>query len=111
MVDDRGHELDADYHGEPDGPHIALILESRSGRNPPQPPRNGDYNPVLELLLARLGKLDALLVDALLDTGYTQRLGMPEAARRLIKSPVPLAQEPDTALLRRQMGNTQAQRK
>jgi hypothetical protein len=109
MVDDRGHELDADYHGEPDGPHIALILESRSGRNPPQPPRNGDYNPVLELLLARLGKLDALLVDALLDTGYTQRLGMPEAARRLIKSPVPLAQEPDTALLRRQMGNTQAQ--
>jgi hypothetical protein len=69
MVDDRGHELDADYHGEPDGLHIALILESRGGRNPPQTPRNQDYNPVLELLLARLGKLGAELVDALLDTG------------------------------------------
>jgi hypothetical protein len=109
MVDDRGHELDADYHGEPDRPHIALILESRSGRNPPQPPRNGDYNPALELLLARLGKLGAVLIDVLLDTGYTQRLGMPEADRRLIKSPIPLALEPDMALLRRQIGNAQAQ--
>jgi len=108
MVDDRGHELDADYHGEPDRPYIALILESRSGRNPPEPPRNGDYNPVLELLLARLGKLGAVLVDVLLDTGYTQRLGIPEADRRLIKSPVRLALEPDMATLRRRIGNAQA---
>ena len=108
MIDDGGQELDADYHGEPDRPHIALVLESRSGRNPPQPPRNGDYNPALELLLARLGKLDAVLVDALLDTGYTRRLGMPEADRRLIESPIPLALEPDMALLRRRMGNAQA---
>ena len=108
MFDDRGRELDADYHGEPDGPYIALILGSRSGRNPPQPPRNGDYNPVLELLLARLGKLGAVLVDALLDTGYTQRERVPEADRRLIKSPIRLAMEPDMALLRRRMGNAQA---
>jgi len=108
MVDDRGHELDADYHGEPDRPYIALILESRSGRNPPQPPRNGDYNPALELLLARLGQLGAVLVDVLLDTRYTRGLGMPEADRRLIKSPIPLALESDTAGLRRQIGNAQA---
>lgn len=108
MIDDRGRELDADYHSEPESPHIALILESRSGRNPPQAPRNRDYNPALELLLTRLGRLGAVLVDALLDTGYTQRLGIPEADRRLIESPIPLALEPDMALLRRQIGNAQA---
>jgi hypothetical protein len=109
MVDDRGQPLDADYYGEPDGPHIALILKSRSGRDPPEPPRNGDYNPALELLLARLGTLGAVLVDVLLDTDYvTQRLGMPEADRRLIKSPIRLAVEPDMALLRRRIGNAAA---
>ncbi len=107
MVDDRGHELDADYHGEPDGPHIAIILESRSGRKPP-PARNQDYIPAQELLLARLGKLGAVLVDALLDTGYTQRLRMPEADRRLIESPIQLALEPDMNLLRRRIGHAQA---
>jgi hypothetical protein len=111
MVDDRGHPLDADYYGEPDGPYIALILKSRSGsgQNPPQPTRNRDYNPALGLLLARLGELGAVLVDVLLDTDYvTQRLGMPEADRRLIKSPIQLALEPDMALLRRRIGNAAA---
>ena len=107
MVNDRGHELNADYDGKPDGPHIAVILKSRSGRET-RPYRNGDYNPALELLLARLGKLDAVLVDALLDTDYT-RERIPEADRKLISSPIELALEPDMALLRRRLGNAQRQ--
>jgi hypothetical protein len=108
MVDDRGHELNADFYGEADGPHIAVILKSYSGRNRPQPPRNGDYNPALELLLARLRKLHAVLADALLDTDYT-RDRLPEADRKLITSPIRLALEPDMALLRRRIGNAQRQ--
>ena len=52
--------------------------------------------------------LDAVLVDALVDSRHTQALGVPEAERRLIQAPIRLALEPDTDALRRRLGTAQA---
>ena len=108
LVDDRGQVLAAEYLAEPDGTHIALILESRSGMSGSRAARNPDYNQALTVLLARLGALDAVLVDALVDSRHTQQLGVPEADRRLIGAPIRLARVPDMVALRRRMGSTQA---
>jgi hypothetical protein len=100
MVDDHSRVLDAEY--------LALIMESRSGISGRRAARNPDYNRGLTILLARLGKLNAVLVDALVDSRHTQDLGLPEADRRLIQAPVRLALEPDTDALRRRLGTAQA---
>ena len=71
-------------------------------------PRNPDYNRALTILLARLGMLNAVLVDALVDSRHTQDLGLPEADRRLIQAPIRLALEPDADALRRRLGTAQA---
>jgi hypothetical protein len=104
LTDDSGRCLDADYLIEPDGGHLALIMESRSGTSRSRAPRNPDYNRALTVLLAGLGALDAVLADALVDSRYTQNLGLPEAGRRLIQAPVRLALEPDPGALRRHLG-------
>jgi hypothetical protein len=108
LVDDHGNVMDAEYLIEADGGHLALIMESRSGMSGRRAPRNPDYNRVLTILLARLGKLNAVLVDALVDSRHTQDLDVPEAARRLIQAPIRLALEPDTDALRRRLGTAQA---
>jgi uncharacterized protein DUF3883 len=108
LVDDRGRALSAEYLVEPDGAHLALILESRSGMSGSRPPRNPDYNRALTVLLTRLGMLDAVLVDAVVDSRHTQLLGVPEADRRLIRVPIRLARVPDMEALRRRMGTAQA---
>jgi hypothetical protein len=74
---------------------------SRAARNP-------DYNRALTVLLTRLAMLDAVLVDALVDSRYTQQLGVPETDRRIIGSPIRLALEPDVEALRLRMGAAQA---
>ena len=58
-----------------------------SGR---RPPRNADYNPALTVLLTRLSILNAVLVDALVDSRHTEDLGLPEVDRRLIQAPIRL---------------------
>lgn len=93
---------------KPDGGYLALIMESRSGMSGTRAPRNTDYNRVLTILLARLGMLGAVLVDALVDPRHTQDLGLPEADRRLIQTPIRLALEPDADALRRRLGTAQA---
>jgi hypothetical protein len=108
LVDDLGQALDAEYLVEADDSRLALILASRSGMSGSRPPRNPDYNRALTVLLTRLGLLDAVLVDALVDSRYTQQLSVPEAGRRLIKAPIRLALEPDMDALRRRMGTAQA---
>jgi hypothetical protein len=62
----------------------------------------------LSLLLERLARLDATLVDALVDSRKTQALGIPEVERRLITEPIQLALVPDMEALRVQMGTAQA---
>jgi hypothetical protein len=108
LVDDGGKELVADYYGEADGAHLALILNSRSGRSGGQPARNKDYGPALNVLLTRLGRLDAVLVDALVDSRDTQQQGLAEADRRIIEQPIRLALVPDVNALRLEMGRKQA---
>jgi hypothetical protein len=108
LVDDSGRALDAEYLLEADGGHLALIMESRSGMSGRRAPRNPDYNRALTVLLGRLGTLNAVLVDALVDSRHTQDLGLPEASRRLIQAPIQLALESDTGALRRRLGTAQA---
>ena len=108
LVDDHGRAVDAEYHAEADGGHLALIMESRSGMSGKRAPRNPDYNRALTILLARLGRLNAVLVDAVVDSRHTQDLGLPEADRWLVQAPVRLGLEPDADGLRRRLGTAQA---
>jgi hypothetical protein len=72
LIDDDGRVLDAEYLTETDGTRLAVVIESRSDMSGSRPPRNPDYNPALMLLLTRLGQLDAVLVDALVDSQRTR---------------------------------------
>ena len=108
VVEDHRGALVAEYSVEADGGHLALIMESRSGSSGSRVARNPDYNRALTVLLARLGKLGAVLVDALVDSRYTQDLGLPEADRRLIPAPIRLALVPDPDALRRRLGTAQS---
>lgn len=108
LRDDDGRVLDAEFVIEPDGPNLAVIMDSRSGGSGSRPPRNPDYNRALAVLLTRLGQLDAVLVDALVDSRHTRELALPELARRLIEAPIHLADVPDVDTLRRRMGAAQA---
>jgi hypothetical protein len=106
--DAAGNVLNATYSVEPDGTRLALIMESRSGRTAGAPARNADYNSALTILLDRLGRLDATILDALVDSERTQRLGTPEAQRRIIPGPIVIADERDLEALRQRMGSAQA---
>jgi 5-methylcytosine-specific restriction enzyme A len=108
LVDDHGRALDAEYTVEPDGSSLALIMASRSGMSGSRSPRNPDYNQALTILLERLSQLDAVLVDALVDSRRTQQLGLPGSDRRLIAAPIRLAQVPDMETFRRGLGGEQA---
>ena len=67
-LDDEGTVLDAEYHVERDGQTLALILKGRGGGQAgSSPPRNPDYNRALSILLRRLARLDAVLVEAFVD--------------------------------------------
>ena len=100
--------MDAEYLVDADGGHLSLTIESRSGMSGGRAPRNPDYNRALTILLCRLGMLNAVLVDALVDSRHAQDLGLPEADRRLILAPVRLALELDADALRRRLGTAQA---
>jgi 5-methylcytosine-specific restriction protein A len=108
LVDDGGRVLEAEYAVEPDGSFLALVMDSRSGMSGSRQPRNPDYNQALAVLLGRLGALDAVLADALVDSRRTRELGLPESDRRLITAPVRLGTVADVEALRRSMGTAQA---
>src|SRR5262249_31381816 len=83
----------------------ALILESRSGT----PPRNADYKPALTALLSRLALLNAVLLDAVVDSSMTQAGGLPASARRIVDVvPLALADVVDVLKLRQRMGPLQS---
>ncbi len=63
-----GHPLDATFStGTSDG-HLAVWLESRGGAKGGVNERHLDYERGLHLILARLGALDAVLLDAVVDS-------------------------------------------
>lgn len=107
-VSDDGVTLDAEYQVEADGNHLALIMESRSGASGSRLPRNPDYNQALTILLSRLGSLNAVLADALVDSRQVHDMGLPEDKRKIIDEPVVLTRQVDMEALRRRMGNAQA---
>jgi hypothetical protein len=105
----RRHGPDAEYHVEREGPALALVLESSSGRKiGSRPPRNPDYNLALTTLLTRLAHLGAVVVDALVDSRQTMALALPETTRRIVAGRVRLSQHSDLVALRRQMGTAQS---
>ena len=66
--DEGGHPLDATFStGISDG-HLAVWLESRGGAKGGVNERHLDYERGLHLILARLGALDAVLLDAMVDS-------------------------------------------
>jgi 5-methylcytosine-specific restriction enzyme A len=107
VTDDDGRVLDAEYRIEREGGSLALIFESASGQAGDRPARNRDYRHALAVLLTRLRGLDAVLQDALVDSAATRRLGIAEAERRLINSPVRLADEDDMEALRLRLTSAQ----
>lgn len=56
----------------------------------------------------RRARLNAVMVDALVDSRQTLALGMPETDRKIVAGPVRLSQQPDLEVLRRQMGTAQS---
>jgi hypothetical protein len=93
LVDDQGRALEAEYVVETDGAHLAVILETAAACRARGPPRNPDYNRVLAVRLTRLGRPDAVLVDAWVDSRYTQQLGVPDADRRLVGASIERADD------------------
>jgi hypothetical protein len=109
LADDQGNELDAEYSVELDGRYLALIMNSRGGEGPGHTGRNHDYNLALTILLSRLGMLNAFLEDALVDSRWTQRRGLPERERRIIDEPIRLPKDKTSAnALRIRMARAQA---
>jgi hypothetical protein len=107
MLDGDGNEINAELSVEQDGTRLAIILESYSGGDSTRPPRNPQYRTALRTLIDRLRDLNATVMDALLDSGDTQRAGIPEADRRLIDAPVALSAVPDLQVFCRQLTNRQ----
>jgi hypothetical protein len=109
LTDATGRRLDANYSVTPQGTGLALVLDSRGGggTRDGRPGRNADYNQALELLLQRLGLLGATLLNAVVDSGRTRRLAVPEQDRQLIPAPVRLEEVRDVRELRLQMGRIQ----
>ncbi|XVS62890.1 hypothetical protein ACQPYE_32215 [Actinosynnema sp. CA-299493] len=105
VVDDVGDELNADFSVEPDGEHLAVLLESAGGRTADGGVRNADYRPGLEVLLARLAAIDAVLLDALVDSRQVR--GLAEDERRLLAEPVWLGRGVDVSALRRRLTSGQ----
>jgi len=105
--DDGGRRLEAEFTVGHDGGFIALVLRSASGPSGTRPARNPQYRAALELLLTRLKGLDAVIEDALVDSGHTRRIGLPEDERRLTKGPLRLSEHPDMTELRKQLTRAQ----
>ncbi|WP_430497373.1 hypothetical protein ACQRWP_21955 [Micromonospora trifolii] len=105
MTNDHGKVLEAEFSVEPDGNHVAIILQSRSGRAKGRAPRNDHYKPALELILRRLKERRAVIEAAIVDSRRTQQL--PESSRSLISEPIRLIDVLDTGALRKRLTNAQ----
>jgi hypothetical protein len=106
--DGNGDDVDAEFSVEQDGELLALILESASGPAGSRAARNTDYRKGLAILLGRLRTLGTVIQDALVDSAFTRRHGIPEAERRLLPAPVRLVDEPNIEALRLRLTSAQS---
>ncbi|MET8260733.1 hypothetical protein [Micromonospora sp. NPDC005205] len=97
--------LNAEFAVELDGPGLAVVLESAGGTSSTGPSRNSDYIPSLELILARLQTLGAVLVSGVVDSRKTEHL--PESERTVLDRPLRLSVVDDLAALRLQLTSRQ----
>lgn len=105
-TDDNGAELNARYIVEPDGDHLALVLDSAGGKVRDSPhPRNHQYATALLLLLGRLRDLQAVIVSAVVDSEKVRHLE--PSLRSLISAPVDLASRTDLEELRLELTSAQ----
>jgi hypothetical protein len=107
VTDDSGKVLNAEYSMQEDKDRLALTLESAGGRTRSGVPRNADYRIALTLLLTRLKERRAILLDAVVDSANTRRHNIPERDRRLIISPIRLADRGDMETLRGELTSAQ----
>ncbi|MCY1144333.1 hypothetical protein OWR29_40600 [Actinoplanes sp. Pm04-4] len=108
LIKDDGTPLDAECAVEPDGDHLAFVLESMSGRAAGREPRNTDYREALDLTLQRLKTLGGVIEAAVVDSQVTQRRQMPESERSLLDGPLRLTDVEDVTDLRRRLTRAQA---
>ncbi|MEO6087817.1 MAG: hypothetical protein ABIQ18_32365 [Umezawaea sp.] len=105
-TDGNGVELNAKYAVQPDGDHLALVLDSAGGKVTGSPyPRNHQYAAALLLLLERLRDLRAVIVSAVVDSEKVRHLD--PALRSLISAPVDLASRTDLEELRLELTSAQ----
>ncbi len=103
---DDGDVLDAEFEIEPEGNRLALIMRSMGGKSSSRPNgTNPRYNALLELLLQRLGELDAVVDNGIVDSSRVQNL--PESQRTILEGPVRLADVTDVNALRRHISREQ----
>lgn len=103
--DEKGFQLDATFTVEYSEGALTVIFESRSGTKNGPTARNAHYEIGLELVLKRLAQLNFLLLDAVVDSHQTRRMGLDREQRRLhLRNtqpyPIPLGNRTDTAALR-----------
>ena len=95
-------ELNAEFRVEVDGHALSLVLESAGGKVPgARHSRNHEYVPALRLLLARLGRRQAVLLSAVVDSARVAHLT--EDQRMLVRGPLALAPVVDVEALRREI--------
>src|SRR5580658_1168935 len=89
---DNGQVLDANFSIEATGDGFDLIMELWGGPSPNgRFPRNPDYNRALELLLARLGRIEANINRCVLDSRPVQVQPLSERQLILPGHPYPIA--------------------
>lgn len=90
-VADNGQLLDATFSIESTGSAFDLIMESWGGPNSGgRLPRNPDYNAALELLLSRLGKVNAAIQSCVLDSRPAQVMAFSDRLLKLSEHPYPI---------------------
>jgi hypothetical protein len=90
-ITDNGQLLDANFLIESTGDGFDLIMDSWGGPNSAgRMARNPDYNRALELLLARLGKIEARVHICVLDSRPVQGLPLTERQLKLPAHPYPI---------------------
>lgn len=108
--DEAGNELDATFSVELQDGGLTLVFESKGGTDGASNARNMDYSAGLEVLLARLRGLSAMIKDAAIETRDTRALPLPDRRLNLEEGryPVPLADVSDITQLRLGLSRAQA---
>ncbi len=107
VFDEIGTEVNATFHVDGATSPWTICFESRGGSRGAPNARNTQYNLGLEIVLQRLSQLDAILVNAAVDSRVTRELSGDERRLHLpTPYPLPLASV-DVVALRREMGAAQ----